>query len=250
MKNIEVFVWSPFAGLPSSSPFCLKVIYALQYKQLDHHITVVNRPPEWIVRGKLPVIRIDSRTVEDSTNILKLLDELEPNSSQLYPTNKRERAETLLLEDWSDESLYWLLVYYRWAVNENFEKFKAIAFNNIPILLRFIIPTLIRKTTLKRLEGQGITKLPPEERLNRLKEACWCLEQKLQSHYFLVNQTITAADLAVFSVLQLIEKSQFTDFSEILTGYPLLSSWLTRLEETFLVGELNQKHLNLEYISQ
>lgn len=246
MKNIEVFVWSPFEGLPSSSPFCLKVIYALQYKKLDHRVTVVDRPPNWVTRGKLPAVRIEGRTVEDSTNILKLLDELQPNGSRLYPTDERERAETLLLEDWSDEALYWLLVYYRWAVKENFEKFKVVAFKNLPAPLRFLIPTLIRKNTLNRLDAQGISKLPPEERLNRVNEAVWCLEQKLQDRNFLVNQTITAADLAVFSVLQIIEKSQFSDLSGIFTGCPLLHNWLTKLEETLA----NEQVLNGRYWEQ
>jgi glutathione S-transferase len=93
MKKIEVFVWSAINGLPSSSPFCLKVITALRYKQIEHQITVVDRPPSWLKRGKLPAIKIDDQIVEDSTNILKLLDELAPSRALLYPNEEKKRAE-------------------------------------------------------------------------------------------------------------------------------------------------------------
>ncbi|MEH2055246.1 MAG: glutathione S-transferase N-terminal domain-containing protein [Nostoc sp.] len=232
MKKIEVFVWSGINGLPSSSPFCLKVIAALRYKQIDHQITVVDRPPSWLKRGKLPAIKIDGQIVEDSTNILKLLDELVPNRALLYPTDEQKRAETLLLEDWSDESLYWFLVYSRWAILEHFNQFKAVAFKNLPAALRPIIPTLIRQKVLKRLEAQGIAQLPSSERLKHFQEACWCLEQKLSERSFLIDETITAADLAVFSILQIIKQSQLDDLSAVLSEYSLLTRWLDQIDTT------------------
>lgn len=232
MKKIEVFVWSAINGLPSSSPFCLKVIAALRYKQIDHQITIVDRPPSWLKRGKLPAIKIDGQIVEDSTNILKLLDSLVPNHALLYPTDEQKRAQTLLLEDWSDESLYWFLVYSRWAIPEHFNQFKAVTFKNLPAPLRFIIPTLIRQNVLKRLQAQGIAQLPSSERLDRFQEACWCLEQKLSDHSFLICETITAADLAVFSILQIIKQSQFHDLSAVLSEYLLLTQWLDQINTT------------------
>lgn len=229
MKKIELFVWSGFNGLPSSSPFCLKVIAALHYKQIDYQLTVVDRPPSWLKRGKLPAIKIDGQIVEDSTNILKLLDELVPNRALLYPTDEGKRAETVLLEDWSDESFYWFLVYSRWALPEHFNQFKAVAFKNLPALLRPIVPGLIRKSVLKRLDAQGIAQLPSSERLKRFQEACLCLEHKLKDHSFLICDTITAADLAVFSVLQVIKQSQLHDLSTVLSEYSLLNQWLDQI---------------------
>jgi glutathione S-transferase len=232
MKKIEVFVWSAINGLPSSSPFCLKVITALRYKQIEHQITVVDRPPSWLKRGKLPAIKIDDQIVEDSTNILKLLDELAPSRALLYPNEEKKRAETLLLEDWSDESLYWFLVYSRWAIPEHFNQFKVVAFKNLPAPLRPIIPTLIRQKVLKRLESQGIAQVPSSERLNRFQEACWCLEQKLSNRPFLICETITAADLAVFSILQIIKQSQLHDLSVVLSDCSLLTQWLDKIDTT------------------
>lgn len=230
MTQINVFVWTPIFDLPSSSPFCLKVIAALRYKNLDHQITIVDRPPSWIERGKLPAVKIDEIGIEDSTNILKKLEEISPHTTSLYPENPQELAETLLLEDWSDESLYWFLVYSRWAIDEHFAVFKEEVFKGLPAPLRKIIPLIIRQTTLKRLQAQGIAKLPHRERVKRFQEVCWCLEQRLQKHDYLINNSLTAADLAIYSQLQIIAKSQFNDLFPVLKTCNLLMDWLTRVE--------------------
>ncbi|MCA2693147.1 MAG: glutathione S-transferase N-terminal domain-containing protein [Microcystis sp. M015S2] len=230
MSAINVFIWTPIFGLPSSSPFCLKVLAALRYKGIEHQVTVLDRSPSWVQRGKLPVIKINDTIIEDSTNILKRLDEIYPHTSSLYPLDPGERAETLLLEDWSDESLYWFLVYSRWAINEHFEPFKAEAFQGLPYPLRRIIPPLIRQTMIKRLQAQGIAKLPHKERIKRFQEACWCLEQRLQNRDYLINDRLTAADLAIYSQLQIIARSRFKDLFPALKKQGLLMAWLTRVE--------------------
>jgi glutathione S-transferase len=231
MSNIEVFVWAAAEGLPSTSPFCLKVIYALRLKELPHTITVVDRPPDWATRQKLPVIEIDGERIEDSTTILKRLDVLFPDTPRLYPTLSQQKAEVLLVEEWADQSLYWFLVLSRWSVDANFDRFASIIFGKLPPHLQQIIPPAARENNLTRLGNLGLLQLTPEERYERVREVGWILEQRLASNPYLSGEVITAADLSVFPVIQLMITCEFVDLVGLFDAFPQLKQWLARLEK-------------------
>jgi glutathione S-transferase len=89
-----------------------KARWALDYKGIEH----VRRAPlpgahniyaGVLTRGKqrrLPVLRIDGRTVGDSTAIIAALEARQPDPP-LYPADPAERARALELEDYFDEQL-------------------------------------------------------------------------------------------------------------------------------------------------
>jgi glutathione S-transferase len=95
------------------SHYSEKVRWALAYKGIEHDR---RRPPPpgvhmlqalWLTRGAhatFPVLRIDGRTVGDSTAIIAALEELHPDPP-LYPEDSAERELALALEEWFDEEL-------------------------------------------------------------------------------------------------------------------------------------------------
>jgi glutathione S-transferase len=94
------------------SHYAEKVRWALEYKGVDH----VRRSPLpgthipialFLTRGAqptLPVLRVDGRTIGDSTEIIAALESLHPEPA-LYPIDAEERARAIELEDWFDENL-------------------------------------------------------------------------------------------------------------------------------------------------
>lgn len=96
----------------SISHYSEKVRWALAYKGIDHqrrsplpgaHIALAL----WITRGDsvtLPILRIDGRTIADSTAILAALEERYPEPP-LYPADPAQRRRALELEDYFDEEL-------------------------------------------------------------------------------------------------------------------------------------------------
>ena len=94
------------------SHYSEKVRWALDHKGIDH----VRRAPLpgghiplalWLTRGAsvtLPVLRLDGRTIADSTAIIAALEELWPEPP-LYPEDPAERARALELEELFDEEL-------------------------------------------------------------------------------------------------------------------------------------------------
>ncbi|HUC42474.1 MAG TPA: glutathione S-transferase family protein [Candidatus Sulfotelmatobacter sp.] len=87
---------------------CIKVRAALALKKLDHeiqNISPVDRAPVVAASGQglVPVLVDGSRTIADSTAILLYLDETYPDPP-LVPSDPRDRAECVLLEDWADHA--------------------------------------------------------------------------------------------------------------------------------------------------
>ena len=99
------------------SPFCQKVARALRHKGLafetvDYNGVLGAKVGRLSKVGKVPVLDIDGRRLQDSTRIARYLDEHHPGP-RLYPADRRERASVELWEDWSDELLYWFEVWFR-----------------------------------------------------------------------------------------------------------------------------------------
>ncbi len=100
------------------SPFVEKVARALALKGLAYRAVDLKSPGDlkrWNpVTGKMPVLEIDGDKVYDSTFILRRLDEMQPDPP-LFSDDPEVAAAQRMLEDWSDESLYWYVMALRWS---------------------------------------------------------------------------------------------------------------------------------------
>lgn len=113
MSKVKLYQFGPLENQESTSPFCVKVHYALRYKGVPFDVVNVASPIELRrlnSRGKLPVLDVDGFTIADSSDIIAYLEAHHPEP-RLYPPESRARAAALLLEDWADESLYWHVLY-------------------------------------------------------------------------------------------------------------------------------------------
>lgn len=94
------------------SHYSEKARWALEHKGVDHlrraplpgsHIPIAI----WMTRGKqitFPILRVDGRTIGDSTAIIAALESIRPEPA-LYPVEAEERARAIELEDYFDEQL-------------------------------------------------------------------------------------------------------------------------------------------------
>src|SRR5690606_2499647 len=106
---LNLYDWGP-------SPFCLKVRAILDHKGVAYTRTNVLGRGIWDVRrrggiGKVPAMDFDGDLACDSTATALELEPRFPEPS-IRPAAARERSLCLALEDWADESLYWLGIYY------------------------------------------------------------------------------------------------------------------------------------------
>lgn len=229
---VILHMWPEADGLASSSPYCLKVLYALRFKKIPHRVEyAIQKLPEWMKSGKLPVAEVGSKNIEDSTSILSELDRLDTTSPRLYPTDPALNAETTLLEDWADETLTLHMVFARWANPAHFSKFAPQAFRFAPEAMRQKFQDAALEYHLEIFKERGIFYASDEQRRENFERALGVLEQKLTGKSFLTGSQPTAADFAAFPCLQIGLAGELTEMAEPIRARPTLLGWMSRMEE-------------------
>jgi glutathione S-transferase len=141
-------------GLPSISPFCLKLEAYLRLAEIPHR-TVIDGTPFRAPKGKLPYIEHDGRKIGDSGFIIEYLVQRfgrDPNAA----LSAAERAAALALRRLIEENLYWVMVYDRWVVEANWRRFRDVVLSAIPAALRTLIAPIARRGVKRQLAGHGI----------------------------------------------------------------------------------------------
>ena len=101
-------------GLPSLSPFCLKVETYLRMRNLPYAVvTEIN--PRRGPKGKMPVLQDDKLIIPDSTFII---DYLEKKYGALQGLSDVEQAVGLAMQRMIEEHLYFIILYSRWIDRE------------------------------------------------------------------------------------------------------------------------------------
>lgn len=139
------------------SPFVKKVQGALHLKKADYEIVEPRSPGDfkkWSPQTrKMPVMQLDEERIYDSTFVCQRLDEVLPEPP-LLSSDPARRAAQRLIEDWSDESLYWHLMALRWADRNEAATLDQIA-GTLPAFVRpFVRPLLRRQVDLAKYHGR------------------------------------------------------------------------------------------------
>lgn len=198
MPDIKLYQFGPVSGRESASPFCVKLHYALRYKRLPFeavNLASPNQVKKYNPRGKLPVLGYDGTLIPDSTDAVRYLEQRHPEP-RLYPTDERERAQALMMEDWADESLYWHIVYENWLIDDQYDKFAVEIFAAMPAPIRPLVKIIARRATRANLVGQGYGRLKPEEHRKMLWESLDWLNS-IADGGFLCGNEPSIADVAV-----------------------------------------------------
>ncbi|WP_294120873.1 glutathione S-transferase [Sphingomonas sp.] len=144
------------------SPFCMKVRAILDHKGVEYRAVNPLRHLRSIRRrgrvGKVPALEIDGELIVDSTDIAYVLEASFPDPP-LLPRDPRQRALCHAIEDWADESLYFIGLYYRWHDLEGREPIPRAFGKSLTgrIAYRFYL-----KRILGQLRGQGTSRKTPE----------------------------------------------------------------------------------------
>jgi glutathione S-transferase len=231
MPEIKLYQLPPFGGLPSVSPFCVKVHDALRYKRLNFEIVNFTNPMgirRINPRGKVPTLTYDGATILDSTDIIAAVESRHPEP-RLYPAAEPLRSQALMIEDWADESLYWHAVYERWMVDEQFQPFAEEVFSSAPAPLRMFIKSIARRQVRSQLRAQGLGRLTLEEQRAKFTTILGWLENRMGSN-FLLGPDLTIADLAVAAPLKSLDMPGTAFSSEQIRKHKRVAGWLDRVK--------------------
>lgn len=224
MAEIVLF-GSPLSG------YVQKVMGALRYKKLEYERVELRAPgdlKQWNpVTGKMPVLGIRGERLYDSTFILDRLDEWFPEPP-LLSADPILRARQRMIEDWSDESLYWYIMALRWSPR-NAGTTAAQITASLPAVLRPLARRVVRRQIAGATRAQGLGRLPSDVVVRELGGRLDDLLTLLGTRPFFGLQELSRADLAVAGMLEMGLYPGSPEVGELVAACPALGAYLARV---------------------
>ena len=193
------------------SPFCDKVRRVLHYKGLAYTTREVGLMELPFLKrkaptGKVPVIEYAGKKLWDSTDICMQIEQDYPERP-LLPSDPLQRADTLLLEDWADETLYFFEMTMRFAWPEQSAHWSRVIAKRDPAWVRALAPLIVPRLIKTTTGHQGTGRKDREHILRDLHRLLGALETRIDAGGFCVGGEITLADIAIASQLHCVQGS-------------------------------------------
>jgi glutathione S-transferase len=216
------------------SPFVEKVVRALALKRIVHTLVDVRSPGDfkrWSPQtAKMPVLDVDGERTYDSTFILRKLDALVP-SPPFFDADRTVAARQRFLEDWSDESLYWYGMALRWSdANADATIAHVIASVPVPSLMRPLVGMIFRRRAGGQARAQGLARLPLDVLVAELGTHLDELLVWLADRPFFFADRPSAADLAIFGQLWMLQSGPTPQAVELIRARPALRAYYERVD--------------------
>lgn len=223
----------PTYGLPSASPFCMKVETYLRMAGLSYRSNYgfdLPRAP----KGKLPYIEDDGRLIADSGLIMDYLKATygDPLDAHLSPA---ERAVALAFIRLLDEHLYWAGgIQPRWVDAAGWKTTRAAFFRELSAPLRLIIPHMARRSMRKQMQGQGLGRHTVEEIHGMAVADVTALADYLGEKPFFLGDRPTSIDATVHAhIANIIVPPIDSPAKRHALGFPNLEAYCRRMKEAY-----------------
>jgi glutathione S-transferase len=222
-NSIRLYDWAP-------SPFSLKVRAILDYKGLPCVRVPILRPTNLlkVLRhgkiGKAPAIELDGRLLVDSTDIAYEVEARFPEPS-IIPADPGQRALCHALEEWADESLYFVGLYFQWDDLEGRKMIPQVFGSSLyaRAMYRFYLHR-VRKQT----KGQGTARKPLDHVRRDLERHLDAVEQLVRPGLYLLGERPYLCDFAMLGQLTYLGRTP--EGSRRLAARPAIQHYLQRLK--------------------
>ncbi|TMV04935.1 glutathione S-transferase family protein [Ruegeria sediminis] len=195
---LTLLTYPPAFGLFSASPFCVKAAYMLQLSgqawQRSDMLDARRMP-----HRKLPVLRTAERLMPDSDGIRAWLEAQGADFDAGLDDVRKGQSRALIRM--AEEHLYFQVVMDRWANDEVWPILRDTFFAEVPALIRRPVSSAIRKSVLKGLDAQGVSRFSESERLERVECDLQSISAFLRQSAFLMGDEPTSSDLSVGPML-------------------------------------------------
>lgn len=224
-----------------TSPFCAKVRAVLMYQGARFETVNAMAPRHWLALrrggvGKVPALAIDGRLVVDSTDICHALDACYP-ARPVLPPDPRERALCHALEEWCDESLYFVGLHQVWLDPANQA---AVRRRFAPGPLGALVWRAYRHRIRGQLRGQGTGRKSAAHRATDLARHLDAAQALLADRPFLLGPQPWLCDFALFGELRFLSFSPAG--AAALQARPALADYQARMRQ--LCREAAPRELN------
>jgi glutathione S-transferase len=192
---ITLHTYGPYFGCPDGSPFVMKGEMLLKLAGLPYQCSTrgFSRAP----KGKLPYIDDGGSLIADST-LIRLHIEKKYGFNFDRGLSARDRGVAWSVEKMLEDHLYWVLVYWRWIIDENFDRGPRQFFKRAPALLRPMICAAVRRQIRNTLHAHGIGRHNDVEKSAMADRCIDALSQVLGDNRYLMGDKPCGADATLF----------------------------------------------------
>jgi glutathione S-transferase len=195
---ITLYTFGPYFGLPDASPFVMKAEMLLKIAGLEYRCDKrgFSRAP----KGKLPYIDDDGAIVADST-LIRLHLERKYGTDFDRGLSTRDRGVAWTVEKMLEDHLYWIMVYWRWIIDANFDKGPKAFFRRAPAIIRPLVERMVRRQVRSNLRAHGIGRHNDTEKAALADRGIDALSQVLGENRYLMGEQICGADATMFAFI-------------------------------------------------
>ena len=218
-------------GWNSFSPFVLEVARALALAKLpfEHRHLDIMKIKEVNPLGQLPVLLVGDEKVADSTRILRRIEELAPGSMS-GGLDGRALAEAWLWEEFADTGLYPYVLATRWADDRGWPVPRAAFFGGIPLPVRGLVATMVRRSTMKKLVERDFTRAGLDACYARLYRVLDDLDARAPESGFWLGERPSVADIGLFGQLHSLRLPSIPFQAEEMKKRARLCRYLDRVD--------------------
>ena len=214
----------------SLSPFAIKVRvgFALKGVAVELVDVTLERYAELLrlnPRAKAPVLVDGETVIPDSTAILEWLEARTP-APPLVPADPARRARTLLLEDWSDESLYWIGTYFQFCVPEHAARTREVYVRRYPGPVGEQLAAQILENLREQAHRQGTGRKPCDEVERDLARHAGMLQALLANAQYFGGAAPDLADCALYGQARYLARTR--EGAALVAPAPL-AAWFARM---------------------
>ncbi|GGH28026.1 Glutathione S-transferase [Cribrihabitans marinus] len=220
-------------GLFSASPFCVKAAYMLKLSGHPWRRSDLLDPRKMPHR-KLPVLRTPERLIADSDGIRRWLEaqgaEFDAGLSDV------QKAQSRALIRMVEDHLYFQVVLDRWGNDAVWPILRDTFFTQVPALIRRPVSNAIRRSVLRGLDAQGVSRFDEGERMDRIESDLEAISAFLWQSPFLMGERPTSADLSVAPMLAAMRATPVeTALTRRISGDRLLGDYIDRVDRAILL---------------
>ncbi len=236
MQPVRIVGMRPAWGLPSPSPFCLKLETWLRIAGIPYRALGLDKPPQ-STSGKVPYLLLDDGgTLADSNVIIRTLARergIVPGPERTPEEQARDHAVLRLAED----SLYFAAAWERWMLPASWPATRDGYFGQLPGPLRALFAGLVRRKMKAALHAQGILRYAPEEIAARAGADVRALSALLGRQAFFQGERPGVVDASVYGLLaNALGFPVHTPLRAAVEACPNLTAFCKRIEHAYWSG--------------
>ncbi len=218
-------------GIANIGPFCVKLESYLRMTGVPYtaRIADLGKAP----KRKIPFIEEDGKFLGDSQLIIQHLKTKHGDTldAKLRP---KDVAQGHLVRRLLEESLYFHILYERWARDDGWRLYKSIILPLFPPLIGPVAAPMVRRKVIQALDAQGLGRHQPAEVLEMGQEDISAVSTVLGDKPFLLGDHPTSFDASLYAILaSIIAFPVDSPFRQFTRAQENLVQYVDRFQQRF-----------------